>query len=253
MVSRFWFSFVSFVRFCGQILLSRNGERRTHLSNHARSLRSPGRIRGGYSAKRYHATAGDIGSALSIPLAWKPALGVAPSVSGGAVHEATLAVDRRADSSPAPSFLAFFGVDDLLSLRGASSPLVLDRARGRRRRNRSLDASSGFDSTLTSLSRNRRVRRGPNSFRTGGRYRRYKRELVRWGTDARVQEGVYQPNSSGRQCPRAASVPVASGYAREPLFVALRLERPENAEPLDLFSSSADGFRSDRLRRFRHL
>src|SRR2546422_3456123 len=34
----------------------------------------------------------------------------------------------------------------------------LDRARGRRRGNRSVDAGSGFDSTLISLSRNRRVR-----------------------------------------------------------------------------------------------
>ena len=72
-------------------------------------------------------------------------------------------------------------------------------------------------------------------------------------TEPRAQAGVHQPDSAGGQCPRAASLPVPSGHAREAVFVALRSERLENAEPLGLLTAAADGFRSDRLRRFRHV
>src|SRR4249919_405495 len=96
----------------------------------------------GDSAQRDQATAADLWSALPIPLAWKPALGATSTISGHPSHEATLAVDRCADFSPTPSLVAFFGVDDLLSLRGSHSPIVLDRARGRHRWRRALDSDS---------------------------------------------------------------------------------------------------------------
>ena len=96
-----------------------------------------------------------------------------------------------ADFSPTPFILAFFGVDDLLSLCGSSSPFVLDSARRRCRGNRSVDAGSGWDSTLTSLSRSRRVHRSPNFSRAGRRYRRYDRTIGSVDEETRARKRAF--------------------------------------------------------------
>jgi hypothetical protein len=45
-----------------------------------------------------------------------------------------MAADLRPDPSSTSSFLALLGMDDFLSLRRATSPVILDRARGERGR-----------------------------------------------------------------------------------------------------------------------